>query len=89
MAKSFGQKAKLLHVMDFLLHSSDEEHRVTLYEEDKWPKDWKDRLYEKDFASTSGWIYRVNGEMPNVGIGAYTVNDGDEIDLVFVLFDGE
>ena len=30
MAKSFGQKAKLLHVMDFLLHSSDEEHRVTL-----------------------------------------------------------
>ena len=71
------------------LREKAEEHRVTLYEEDKWPKDWKDRLYEKDFASTSGWIYRVNGEMPNVGIGAYTVNDGDEIDLVFVLFDGE
>ena len=71
------------------LREKAEENRVTLYDEDKWPKDWKDRLFEKDFANTSGWIYRVNGEMPNVGIGAYTVNDGDEVDLVFILFDGE
>lgn len=71
------------------LREKAEENRVTLYEEDKWPKDWKDRLFEKDFASTSGWIYKVNGEMPNVGIGACTVDDGDEIELVFILFDGE
>ena len=31
----------------------------------------------------------MNGAMPKVGIGSYIPNDGDEIDLVFILFEDE
>lgn len=65
------------------------EKRVTLIEREDWPKGWQDRLREKDFCSHSGWIYKVNGEMPNVGINAFIPEDGDEIELVFILFDGD
>ena len=65
------------------------EKRVTLYEREDWPNGWQNRLREKDFCSHSGWTYYVNGSMPNVGIGSYVPDDGDEISLVFSLFDGD
>ncbi|MBR2547879.1 MAG: DUF4430 domain-containing protein [Eubacterium sp.] len=64
-----------------------EERRITIYDREDWPKGWEDRLFEKDFSNRSGWIYRVNGSMPNVGIGAYIPDDGDEIELEFILFE--
>ncbi|MBQ2988686.1 MAG: DUF4430 domain-containing protein [Clostridia bacterium] len=36
-------------------------------------------LYELQHGDLSGWIYRVNGESPSVGCGAYTLSDGDRI----------
>lgn len=71
------------------LRERAEELSITIYEREKWPDGWKNRLYEKDFASTSGWIYRVNGEAPEVGINSFIPNDGDEIELLFSLFDGD
>ena len=34
-------------------------------------------LYEFDFGDLSGWTYKVNGERPAVGCGAFTLHDGD------------
>lgn len=62
---------------------------ITVKEREKWPDGWKNRLYEKDFTSASGWIYRVNGSTPGVGINAYIPDDGDEIELLFSLYDGD
>lgn len=36
-------------------------------------------LYEFDGGRWSGWMFRVNGEYPDVGCGKYTVRDGDVI----------
>lgn len=36
-------------------------------------------LYEFDKGPLSGWMYRVNGMLPNVGAGSNYVNDGDNI----------
>lgn len=36
-------------------------------------------LYEFDAGGESGWMYKVNGQFPNYGCSAYTVQDGDEI----------
>lgn len=66
-----------------------EERRITIYDREDWPDGWEDRLFEKDFSNRSGWIYRVNGSMPNVGIGSYIPDDGDEIELEFILFEEE
>lgn len=40
-------------------------------------------LYEFDFGELSGWIYRVNGDSPSVGCGAYTLSDGDIIEWLY------
>ena len=71
------------------LRDKAEEMRVTLKEREDWPDGWQNRLKEKDFCSSSGWVYYVNGSMPDVGIGSYIPSDGDEISLVFILFDGD
>lgn len=71
------------------LRERAQEYRVTLYEREDWPDGWKNRLKEKDFCSSSGWVYYVNGDMPDVGIGSFIPEDGDEIELVFQLFDGD
>lgn len=34
-------------------------------------------------ASTSGWLFTVNGETSNVGVDAYTLKDGDKIVFTF------
>ena len=40
-------------------------------------------LYEFDCGEGSGWMYRVNGEFPNVGCSRYALADGDTIDWVY------
>lgn len=40
---------------------------------------------EKDCGKNSGWTYWVNGNMPMVTCGKYTVNNGDEIKFSYVV----
>lgn len=37
------------------------------------------QIYEFDCGPESGWIYKVNGWVPNFGCSAYTLKDGDDI----------
>ncbi|MDK2961147.1 MAG: hypothetical protein PWP20_273, partial [Eubacteriaceae bacterium] len=40
-------------------------------------------LGEFDYSHDSGWMYLVNNETPNVGMNAYTLEDGDVLRLAF------
>ncbi len=40
-------------------------------------------LSEFDNGKNSGWLYSVNGVSPSVGIGSYTLKDGDELLLYY------
>ena len=40
-------------------------------------------LYEFDYGSMSGWMYRVNGEFPETGCRAYRLSDGDSIEWLY------
>lgn len=40
-------------------------------------------LYEFDYGDLSGWMYRVNGVLPEVGCQSCTVSDGDEIEWLY------
>lgn len=40
-------------------------------------------LYEFDCGEGSGWMYRVNGEFPNVGCSRYALADGDTVEWVY------
>lgn len=40
-------------------------------------------LGQFDYTSMSGWMYTVNGQMANVGMGSYPVSQGDVIRLQF------
>ena len=40
------------------------------------------KLAEGDAGEKSGWMYKVNGEIPEVALGAYGLSDGDDV-LVF------
>lgn len=40
-------------------------------------------IFEKDCGASSGWMYSVNGEFPQVGTNACTVSPGDEILFVY------
>lgn len=40
-------------------------------------------LYEFDFGNLSGWMYRVNGDFPDVGCGEYQLSDGDRIEWLY------
>ena len=42
-------------------------------------------LYEFDYGDLSGWMYRVNGEFPDVGCGSYTLSDGDKIEWLYTM----
>ena len=39
-----------------------------------------------DYTDTTGWVFTVNGEMPDVGAGEITVEEGDEIVWSFIDF---
>ena len=40
-------------------------------------------LYEFDYGDLSGWMYRVNGEFPEVGCQSFTLSDGDKIEWLY------
>ena len=40
-------------------------------------------LYEFSCGRLSGWMYRVNGDFPNVGCSNYILKDGDVIEWVY------
>ena len=40
-------------------------------------------LYEFDCGDLSGWVYRVNGEMGNIGCSQYIVKQGDHIEWLY------
>lgn len=40
-------------------------------------------LYEFDYGELSGWMYRINGEFPDVGCQGYTLSDGDVIEWLY------
>lgn len=41
-------------------------------------------LAEKDHGNNSGWMYRVNGVLPNETVNDYALHDGDEISFFYV-----
>lgn len=43
-------------------------------------------LASYDYASTSGWMYMVNNEVPSFGIGDYTPQDGDVLRWTFSIY---
>jgi len=40
-------------------------------------------IYEYDHGDLSGWMYRVNGELPNIGCGYFKVKDGDTVEILY------
>ena len=42
-----------------------------------------DSIYEYDHGDLSGWMYRVNGELPNIGCGYFKVKDGDNVEILY------
>jgi hypothetical protein len=42
-------------------------------------------LYELDEGPQSGWLYKVNGEMPEVGVNSYKLKNEDNIELIYIL----
>lgn len=40
-------------------------------------------LYEMQYGDLSGWMYRVNGELPSVGCSEYILHDGDVIEWLY------
>ena len=40
-------------------------------------------LYEYDCGELSGWIYRVNGWVPNYGCSRYELKDGDRVEWLY------
>ena len=40
-------------------------------------------IYEYDCGSLSGWLYKVNGLVPNCGCSQYIVQNGDKIEWVY------
>jgi hypothetical protein len=40
-------------------------------------------LYEFSAGEGSGWMYRVNGKFPNVGVSRYRLKNGDKIDFQY------
>ncbi len=42
-----------------------------------------DNIKEKDFGSTSGWMYVVNGKQPPVGCSSYKLKSGDKVQWIY------
>ena len=40
-------------------------------------------LYEFDCGNLSGWLYRVNGQVPSVGCSQYKLKNGDNIEFLY------
>ena len=46
-------------------------------------------IFEKDYGAESGWMYRVNGRFPNVGVKGYKVSPKDKIELIYTCKRGD
>lgn len=44
-----------------------------------------ENLYELEYGTLSGWVYRVNGESPSVGCGQFSLSDGDVVEWIYSL----
>lgn len=42
-----------------------------------------DNLYELDCGGSSGWLYKVNGSIPDVSCADYIIKSGDEIEFFY------
>ena len=42
-------------------------------------------LYEQEYGDLSGWVYKVNGELPSVGCAGYKLKDKDVIEWCYTL----
>ena len=42
-------------------------------------------LFEKDCGGASGWMYSVNGTLPNVSSDKYKLNNNDRIELHYTV----
>jgi hypothetical protein len=42
-------------------------------------------IYEFDYGPKSGWVYRINGEIKNIGSGAMIIEAGDRIEWLYTL----
>ncbi|HPT69037.1 MAG TPA: DUF4430 domain-containing protein [Syntrophomonas sp.] len=40
-------------------------------------------IYELDCGELSGWVYKVNGQVPNYGCSRYQLQDGDIVEFVY------
>lgn len=40
-------------------------------------------LYEFDYGDLSGWMYRVDGEFPEVGCMSYALSGGEKIEWLY------
>lgn len=40
-------------------------------------------IYEFDYGDLSGWMYKVNDKLPDVGCQSYTLHDGDRIEWLY------
>ncbi|MGN1423054.1 MAG: DUF4430 domain-containing protein [Oscillospiraceae bacterium] len=40
-------------------------------------------IYEFGFGSTSGWMYRVNGEFPDTSAGTFVLSEGDKVEFIY------
>ncbi|MED4017673.1 DUF4430 domain-containing protein [Sutcliffiella cohnii] len=41
-------------------------------------------VYEFDYGFTSGWMYKVNGVSPSVGVGTYELSNNDIVELYYI-----
>ncbi len=46
-------------------------------------------LYEKDCSGSSGWIFNVNGEYPNVSCDKYKLNENDTMTFIYTAEQGD
>lgn len=42
-------------------------------------------LYEFSAGEKSGWMYRVNGEFPSVGVSRYLLKNGDKVEFMYTV----
>ncbi len=40
-------------------------------------------LYELDCGELSGWMYKINGETPSIGLNKYELQEGDKIEILY------
>lgn len=47
------------------------------------------QLYEKDCGTKSGWVFKVNGQVSDMGSNNYIVKNGDKIEWLYTCNSGE